>query len=151
MAHGGTGKNRKGRNGCGVEINSRRPAEIAPPRGRVEPESTVPGPGSPMRREDDPTPYSWTFRKLSFPVKRSSRRRRTIRKARFSEEQIPYALRQGKSGKPVGEIRRLMDLGGIHGHCWDRRVFQTSPGRLFFRDGVMRLRFFPGGQRRTVD
>jgi putative transposase len=33
-----------------------------------------------------------------------------MRKARFSEEQITYALRQVESGKPVGEVCR--QLGG---------------------------------------
>ena len=33
-----------------------------------------------------------------------------MRKARFSEEQITYALRQVESGKPVGEVCRQIGV-----------------------------------------
>jgi putative transposase len=44
-----------------------------------------------------------------------------MRKARFSEEQITYALRQVESGKPVGEVCRQIGVSEQSFYRWKRR------------------------------
>lgn len=44
-----------------------------------------------------------------------------MRKARFSEEQITYALKQVESGRPVGEICRQVGVSEQSFCRWTRR------------------------------
>jgi len=44
-----------------------------------------------------------------------------MRKARFSEEQITYALRPVKSGKPVGEVCRQIGVSEQSFYRWKRQ------------------------------
>src|SRR5512139_2009553 len=52
---------------------------------------------------------------------RSSPRGTTMRKARFSEEQITYALKQVESGKPVGEVCRQIGVSEQSFYRWRRK------------------------------
>jgi hypothetical protein len=53
-------------------------------------------------RELCPKPRFLDILKIIISAKRSSRRRAIMRKARFSEEQITYALKQVESGRRDG-------------------------------------------------
>lgn len=44
-----------------------------------------------------------------------------MRKARFSEEQITYALKQVESGKPVGEVCRQIGVSEQSFYRWKRK------------------------------
>ena len=44
-----------------------------------------------------------------------------MRKARFSEEQITYALRQMEPGKPVGEVCRQIGVSEQSFYRWKRK------------------------------
>ena len=44
-----------------------------------------------------------------------------MRKARFSEEQITYALKQVESGRPVGEVCRQVGVSEQSFYRWKRR------------------------------
>ena len=44
-----------------------------------------------------------------------------MRKARFSEEQITYALKQVESGRPVGEVCRQLGVSEQSFYRWKRR------------------------------
>ncbi len=44
-----------------------------------------------------------------------------MRKARFSEKQITYALRQVESGKPVGEVCRQLGVSEQSFYRWKRK------------------------------
>ncbi len=44
-----------------------------------------------------------------------------MRKARFSEEQITYALKQVESGKPVGEVCRQIGVSEQSFYRWKKR------------------------------
>jgi putative transposase len=44
-----------------------------------------------------------------------------MRKARFSEEQITYALKQVESGKPVGEVCRQLGVSEQSFYRWKRK------------------------------
>ena len=44
-----------------------------------------------------------------------------MRKARFTEEQITYALKQVKSGKPVGEVCRQFGVSEQSFYRWKRK------------------------------
>jgi putative transposase len=44
-----------------------------------------------------------------------------MRKARFSEEQITYALKQVESGKPVGEVCRQIGVSEQSFYRWKKK------------------------------
>jgi len=44
-----------------------------------------------------------------------------MRKTRFTEEQITYALKQVKSGKPVGEVCRQLGVSEQSFYRWKRK------------------------------
>ncbi len=44
-----------------------------------------------------------------------------MKKARFSEEQITYALKQVESGKPVGEVCRQLGVSEQSFHRWKKK------------------------------
>lgn len=44
-----------------------------------------------------------------------------MRKARFSEEQITYALKQVESGRPVGEVCRQLGVSEQSFYRWKRK------------------------------
>jgi len=44
-----------------------------------------------------------------------------MRKARFTEEQITYALKQVESGKPVGEVCRQLGVSEQSFYRWKRK------------------------------
>lgn len=44
-----------------------------------------------------------------------------MRKARFTEEQITYALKQVESGKPVGEVCRQLGVSKQSFYRWKRK------------------------------
>jgi putative transposase len=44
-----------------------------------------------------------------------------MRKARFTEEQIMYPLKQVESGKPVGEVCRQLGVSEQSFYCWKRK------------------------------
>lgn len=44
-----------------------------------------------------------------------------MRKARFSEEQITYALKQVESGRPVGEVCRQVGVSEQSFYRWKRK------------------------------
>jgi putative transposase len=56
-----------------------------------------------------------------------------MRKARFSEGQITYALKQDESGKPVGEVCRQLGVSEQSFYRWKRKyegMGVAEPGRL---------------------
>ena len=44
-----------------------------------------------------------------------------MKKARFSEEQITYALKQAESGKPVGEVCRQLGVSEQSFYRWKKK------------------------------
>ena len=44
-----------------------------------------------------------------------------MRKARFTEEQITYTLKQAESGKPVGEVCRQLGVSEQSCYRWKRK------------------------------
>jgi putative transposase len=54
-----------------------------------------------------------------------------MRKARFTEEQITYALKQVESGKPVGEICRQLGVSEQSFYRWKRKCTSSEGMRIF--------------------
>lgn len=50
-----------------------------------------------------------------------------MRKARFTEEQITYALKQVESGKPVGEVCRQLGVSEQSFYRWKRKYQVSLP------------------------
>ena len=44
-----------------------------------------------------------------------------MKKSRFSEEQIAYALRQGESGTPVGDVCRQLGVSEATFYVWKKK------------------------------
>ena len=62
-----------------------------------------------------------------------------MRKARFSEEQITYALKQVESGKPVGEVCRQLGVSEQSFYRWKRKYQGIgSPSSAAFASWRMR-------------
>ena len=44
-----------------------------------------------------------------------------MKKSRFTEEQITYALRQGEAGTPVADVRRQMGISEATFYVWKKK------------------------------
>jgi putative transposase len=44
-----------------------------------------------------------------------------VKKSKFTEEQIAYALRQAESGTPIGEISRKMGISETTFYLWKKK------------------------------
>ena len=53
-----------------------------------------------------------------------------MRKARFTEEQITYALKQVESGKPVGEVCRQLGVSEQSFYRWKRKYQEIGIAEL---------------------
>jgi len=57
-------------------------------------------------------------------------RRQTMRKSRFTEEQIAYALRQAETGTPVAEVLRRMGISEQTFYRWKKLYGGLGTGEL---------------------
>ena len=53
-----------------------------------------------------------------------------MKRSRFSEEQIAYALRQAESGTPVGDVCRQIGVGEATFYQWKRRFAHLGVSEL---------------------
>jgi len=53
-----------------------------------------------------------------------------MRKARFTEEQISYAIRQAESGTPVGEVCRKIGVSEQTFYRWKRKYMGMGVAEL---------------------
>jgi putative transposase len=58
------------------------------------------------------------------------RRSRSIKKSKFSEEQIAYALRQAESGTPVGDVCRQLGISEATFYVWKKRFAHLGVSEL---------------------
>ena len=53
-----------------------------------------------------------------------------MKKSKFTEEQIAYALRLAKSGTPVGDVCRQMGVSEATFHVWKKKYAQLGVAEL---------------------
>jgi transposase-like protein len=49
----------------------------------------------------------------------------SMKRSRFSEEQIVYAIRQAESGTPVGDLCRQLGVSDATFYAWEKRRMRT--------------------------
>jgi putative transposase len=58
------------------------------------------------------------------------KRREPMKRSKFSEEQIAYALRQGEAGTPVGNICRQLGVSEATFYVWKKRYGHLGLGEV---------------------
>jgi len=53
-----------------------------------------------------------------------------MKRSRFSEEQIVYAIRQAESGTPVGDLCRQLGVSDATGYAWKKKYAHLGVSEL---------------------